>query len=139
MKTIIDNSVLSIPILQQQLQQSITSFFFFHTLYCFNLSALRRRSLGRNGFFLLNFAASFLYLRAFQCSTKLIALVIRWSRNKSFPFEYLKFKIHVHHILGRKMIRADYYNTILRRKRLRCQTNDSYHNIFLLLSYAVLF
>ena len=34
--------------------------FFFHTLYCFNLSTLRRRSLGRNGFFLLSFSASFL-------------------------------------------------------------------------------
>lgn len=42
------------------------TFFFFHTLYCINLSTLRRRSLGRNGFFLLSFAASFLYLRAFQ-------------------------------------------------------------------------
>ena len=37
-----------------------------------------------------------------------------------------------------QMIHARYYNTILRRKRLRCQTNDSYRNIFLF-SYAVLF
>ena len=50
--------------------------------------------------------------------------------NCYFPFKYLKFKIHVHHILGRKMIRARYCCTILLRKRLRCQTNDSYHNIF---------
>ena len=35
-----------------------TFFFFIHTLYCFNLSILRRRSIGRNGFFLLRFAAS---------------------------------------------------------------------------------
>ena len=36
------------------------TFLFFHTLYCFNLSTLRLRSLGRNGFFLLSFSASFL-------------------------------------------------------------------------------
>ena len=30
-----------------------TTFLFFHTLYCFKLSTLRRRSIVRNGFFFI--------------------------------------------------------------------------------------